>query len=38
VQFGLQAGAGCLPHPLIGLDGSRVVNGGEATFTDVKVG
>ncbi|HVW32193.1 MAG TPA: hypothetical protein VHL53_06620 [Acidimicrobiia bacterium] len=38
VQFGLQAGAGCLPHPLIGLDGSRFVNGGQATFTDVKVG
>ena len=38
VQFGLQTGAGCLPHPLIGLDGSRIVNGGEATFTDVKVG
>ena len=38
VQFGLQAGAGCLPHPLIGLDGSRFVNGGEATFTGVKVG
>jgi len=38
VQFGLQTGAGCLPHPLIGLDGSRFVNGGEATFTDVKVG
>jgi len=38
VQFGLEAGAGCLPHPLIGLDGSRFVNGGQATFTDVKVG
>jgi|GEM_PF-2952807 len=38
VQFGLQTGAGCLPHPLIGLDGSRFVNGGQATFTDVKVG
>jgi len=38
VQFGLQAGAGCLPHPLIGLDGSRLVNGGQAVFTDVKVG
>jgi hypothetical protein len=39
VQFGLQTGAGCLPHPfLLGLDGSRVVNGGEATFTGVKVG
>jgi hypothetical protein len=38
VQFGLQTGAGCLPHPQIGLDGSRFVNGGEATFTAVKVG
>jgi len=38
VQFGLQTGAGCLPHPLIGLDGSRIANGGEATFTGVKVG
>ena len=38
VQFGLQAGAGCLPHPLIGLDGSRIMNGGDATFTGVKVG
>ena len=38
VQFGLQTGAGCLPHPLIGLPGSRFVNGGQATFTSVKVG
>jgi hypothetical protein len=38
VQFGLQTGAGCLPHPQIGLPGSRVVNGGQATFTNVKVG
>lgn len=38
VQFGLQTGAGCLPHPLIGLPGSRFVNGGQATFTAVKVG
>jgi hypothetical protein len=38
VQFGLQTGAGCLPHPQLGLDGSRFVNGGEATFTAVKVG
>jgi hypothetical protein len=38
VQFGLQTGAGCLPHPLIGLPGSRFVNGGQATFTGVKVG
>ncbi|MCA1844293.1 MAG: hypothetical protein LC792_14115 [Actinobacteria bacterium] len=38
IQVGLQTGAGCLPHPLIGLDGSRFVNGGYATFTAVKVG
>jgi plastocyanin len=39
VQFGLQTGQGCLPHPfLLGLDGSRLVNGGEATFTDVSFG
>jgi hypothetical protein len=39
VQFGLQTGAGCLPHPfLLGLPGSRVINGGDATFTSVKVG
>ena len=38
IQVGLQTGAGCLPHPLIGLDGSRLVNGGQATFTAVKVG
>ncbi|HYH48830.1 MAG TPA: hypothetical protein VEG38_04710 [Acidimicrobiia bacterium] len=38
VQFGLQTGPGCLPHPQIGLPGSRLVNGGMATFTSVKVG
>jgi hypothetical protein len=38
IQFGLQTGAGCLPHPQIGLDGSRFINGGQATFTSVKVG
>ncbi len=38
VQFGLQTGAGCLPHPQLGLPGSRFVNGGQATFTSVKVG
>ena len=38
VQFGLQTGAGCLPHPLIGLPGSRFINGGQITFTSVKVG
>jgi hypothetical protein len=38
IQFGLQTGAGCLPHPQIGLAGSRFVNGGQATFTEVRVG
>jgi len=38
VQVGLQTGAGCLPHPQLGLDGSRFVNGGQAVFTAVKVG
>ena len=38
VQFGLQTGGGCLPHPQLGLDGSRFVNGGQAIFTAVKVG
>jgi hypothetical protein len=38
IQVGLQTGNGCLPHPQIGLDGSRLVNGGQATFTAVKVG
>ena len=38
VQVGLQTGAGCLPHPQLGLDGSRFVNGGQAVFTSVKVG
>jgi hypothetical protein len=38
VQFGLQTGQGCLPHPfMLGLPGSRLVNGGQATFTAVKV-
>lgn len=38
VQFGLQTGPGCLPHPQIGLPGSRFVNGGQIVFTSVKVG
>lgn len=38
IQFGLQTGPGCLPHPQIGLAGSRFVNGGQATFTEVRVG
>lgn len=38
IQFGLQTGAGCLPHPQIGLPGSRFINGGQATFTEVRVG
>lgn len=38
IQFGLQTGPGCLPHPQIGLPGSRPANGGQATFTEVRVG
>ena len=39
IQFGLQTHAGCLPHPtLLGLSGSRLVEGGKATFSSVKVG
>jgi hypothetical protein len=38
IQFGLQTGAGCLPHPQIGLPGSRLVNGGQIVFTAAKVG
>jgi hypothetical protein len=39
IQFGLQTHAGCLPHPtLLGLAGSRFVEGGRATFSSVKVG
>lgn len=36
VTFGLQVHAGCLPHPqMLGLAGSRFVEGGEATFSSV---
>jgi hypothetical protein len=39
IQFGLQTHAGCLPHPtLLGLAGSRLAEGGKATFSSVKVG
>ena len=39
VQFGLQVHAGCLPHPtMLGLSGSRLVEGGRATFSSVRVG
>ena len=39
IQFGLQTHAGCLPHPtLLGLSGSRLAEGGRATFSSVKVG
>lgn len=39
VQFGLQVHAGCLPHPtMLGLTGSRLVEGGQATFSSVQVG
>lgn len=38
IQFGLQTHAGCLPYPVLGLPGSRVVEKGKATFTGVSVG
>lgn len=39
ITFGLQVHAGCLPHPtLLGLMGSRPVEGGQATFASVTVG
>lgn len=39
ITFGLQVHAGCLPHPtLLGLFGSRLVEGGRVTFTSVSVG
>jgi len=39
VHFGLQVHAGCLPHPtLLGLPGSRFVEGGRAIFTSVTIG
>lgn len=39
VTFGLQVHAGCLPHPqMLGLAGSRFVEGGEATFPSVEIG
>lgn len=39
ITFGLQVHAGCLPHPtLLGLFGSRLVEGGRVTFTSVQVG
>ena len=38
VLFGLQVHAGCLPHPtMLGLPGSRLVEGGQATFPSVEV-
>jgi hypothetical protein len=38
IQFGLQTHAGCLPYPVLGLPGSRVVEKGSATFIGVSVG
>lgn len=38
IQFGLQTHAGCLPYPVLGLPGSRVVEKGQATFTGVSIG
>ena len=39
VQFGMQIHAGCLGHPtMLGLQGSRPVEGGQVMFTSVSVG
>ena len=39
VQFGMQIHAGCLGHPtMLGLQGSRPVEGGQAHFTSVQIG
>jgi hypothetical protein len=39
VLFGLQVHAGCLPHPtMLGLMGSRLLEGGRATFPSVSIG
>jgi hypothetical protein len=38
ITFGLQVHAGCNPHPtMLGLTGSRPVEGGQATFPSVEV-
>ena len=38
VVFGMQIHAGCLPHPtMLGLFGSRLVEGGRATFSSVTI-
>jgi hypothetical protein len=38
VVFGLQVHAGCLPHPtMLGLFGSRVVEGGRVVFPSVTI-
>lgn len=39
VIFGLQVHAGCLPHPtLLGLSGSRLIEGGRVVFSSVSIG
>lgn len=39
VQFGMQVHAGCLGHPtMLGLQGSRPVEGGKVVFTSVSIG
>lgn len=38
ILFGLQAHAGCLPYPVLGLPGSRTVDKGRATFPWVSIG
>lgn len=37
IQFGMQVHAGCLPYPVLGLPGSRFVEGGRATFASVQI-
>lgn len=38
ITFGMQATAGCLPHPqMLGLAGSRLVEFGQGTFPSVEV-
>ena len=39
ITFGLQVAAGCLNHPqMLGLAGSRYVEGAQATFPSVEIG
>jgi len=36
--FGLQVHNGCLPGSVVGIPGSRLVEGGRVTFTNVTAG